>query len=56
MADQVAQGTQEFMARFQLGFYRTARQGGFAGVDPLLGKLLGREPQTARDVLSRPTG
>lgn len=56
MASQLAQGTQEFMARFQLGFYRTARQGGFASVDPLLGKLLGREPQTARDVLSRPTG
>lgn len=44
------------MAGFLLGFYRNARQDGFAGVDPLLGELLGREPRTARDVLSQPTG
>ena len=42
------------MARFLLGFYQAARQGGFADVDPLLGTLLGREPRTARDALSQP--
>jgi NAD(P)H dehydrogenase (quinone) len=35
-----------------LGFYLTAREGGFAGVDPLLGDLLGREPRTVRDLLA----
>jgi hypothetical protein len=31
--------------------YRAAREGFFAGVDPLLGTLLGREPQSARAAL-----
>jgi len=52
VAEQVAQGTPESMARFMLGFYLTAREGGFAGVDPLLGDLLGREPRTVRDLLA----
>jgi len=51
---QIAQGAQEFMARFLLGFYQAARQGDFAGIDPLLGKLLDREPQTVRDLLTQP--
>jgi NAD(P)H dehydrogenase (quinone) len=55
VTDQIARGGQEFMVRFLLGFYQTARQGGFAGTDPLLGKLLDREPRTARDFLSQPT-
>ncbi len=42
------------MARFLLGMYRAAHQGFFAGVDPLLGELLGREPQTVRNVLASP--
>jgi NAD(P)H dehydrogenase (quinone) len=42
------------MARFILGMYQAAEQGRFAGVDPLLGKLLGREPRTVRDLLSQP--
>lgn len=54
VADQVARGAQEFMVRFLLGFCQTAQQGGFAGTDPLLGKLLDREPRTARDFLSEP--
>ena len=54
VAAQIAQGTQESMARFSLGIYRAAQQGHFAGVDPLLGELLGREPHTVRDLLSRP--
>lgn len=41
-------------AEFLLGFYRAAREGFFAGVDPLLGELLGREPRTAREALLAP--
>jgi NAD(P)H dehydrogenase (quinone) len=52
IAAQVANGAQEFMARFLLGMYQAAQQGYFAGVDPLLGKLLGREPRTVRDLLA----
>lgn len=52
VATQTAQGAQEFMARFTLGIYQAAEQGYFAGVDPLLGKLLGREPRTVRELLS----
>jgi uncharacterized protein YbjT (DUF2867 family) len=37
-----------------LGMYQAAQKGYFAGVDPLLGTLLGREPQTVRDALARP--
>ncbi|TQS41840.1 NAD(P)H-binding protein [Cryptosporangium phraense] len=51
VAGQVANGTPEPMARFMLGFYQAARAGHFAGTDPLLGKLLGREPRTVRDLL-----
>jgi hypothetical protein len=40
------------MARFLLGFYRAAREGRFADVDPLLGELLGRQPRTVRDLLA----
>jgi hypothetical protein len=40
------------MARFLLGMYDAARQGFFAGVDPLLGTLLGRPPRTVRDLLA----
>jgi NAD(P)H dehydrogenase (quinone) len=54
IAAQVAQGVPEFVARFSLGFYQAAQQGRFAGVDPLLATLLGREPRTARDILARP--
>jgi uncharacterized protein YbjT (DUF2867 family) len=54
LAAQIAQGTQELMARFLLGFYQAARRGDFAGVDPLLGKLLDREPHTVRDLLTQP--
>lgn len=56
VAAQIAIGRPEFVARFTLGMYQAAEEGFFAGVDPLLGTLLGREPQTVRDVLSRPTG
>ena len=49
---QVAAGQPEFMARFMLGMYQAAHEGFFAGVDPLLGELLRREPQTVRDLLA----
>ncbi len=52
VAEQVASGTPENMARFMLGFYQAARQGRFAGADPLLGDLLGRQPRTVRDLLA----
>ncbi len=52
VAGQVAHGTPEPMARFMLGFYLAAREGRFAGTDPLLGELLGREPRTVRDLLA----
>ncbi len=53
LAGRIAQGQPEFMARFLLGMYQAAEQGFFAGTDPLLGKLLGREPKTVREVLSQ---
>lgn len=40
------------MARFVLGMYEAARDGFFAGVDPQLTTLLGREPQTVRGFLA----
>ena len=52
LAEQVAHGTSELMAGFQLGFYQAARQGSFAATDPLLGELLGREPRSVRDLLA----
>jgi uncharacterized protein YbjT (DUF2867 family) len=52
VAGQVAHGTPEPMARFLLGTFQAAREGRFAGVDPLLGDLLGRQPRTVRDLLA----
>lgn len=54
IAGRVAGGQPEFLARFTLGMYQAAEQGYFAGVDPLLGELLGRAPRTVRDVLVQP--
>ncbi|WP_426503825.1 NAD(P)H-binding protein [Dactylosporangium sp. McL0621] len=51
VAAQAAAGRPEPMTRFLLGFYQAARGGFFAGVDPLLGELLGRQPQDARAAL-----
>ncbi|SDY99228.1 NmrA family NAD(P)-binding protein [Herbiconiux ginsengi] len=52
IAAQLASGQPEFRSRFVLGMYQAAGQGFFAGVDPLLGTLLGREPRTVRDLLT----
>lgn len=54
VATRVAAGQPEFMARFTLGMYQAAAEGFFAGVDPLLGTLLGREPRTTRHALTEP--
>ncbi len=54
VAAQIAAGQPEFMARFTLGMYQAAGEGYFAGVDPLLGVLLRREPRTVRDLLAHP--
>jgi NAD(P)H dehydrogenase (quinone) len=52
VAAQVAAGQPGRMTRFILGMYQAADQGFFAGVDPLLGTLLGREPLGVREVLA----
>jgi uncharacterized protein YbjT (DUF2867 family) len=54
IAARVAAGQPEFVARFMLGMYQAAKGGFFAGVDPLLGTLLGREPRTVRELLAEP--
>ncbi|MFZ7089342.1 SDR family oxidoreductase [Curtobacterium sp. RRHDQ10] len=54
VAQQVRGGQQEFMARFMLDMYAAAAGGFFAGTDPLLGELLGREPRSVRDLLDAP--
>ncbi|MEJ7651760.1 MAG: SDR family oxidoreductase [Nakamurella sp.] len=46
VAAQVAAGSPEGMARFTLGMFQAASGGWFAGVDPLLQKMIGREPRT----------
>jgi len=56
LAAQEAAGRPEGVVRFTLGFYRAARDGLFAGVDPLLGSLLGRAPRTVRDELRTEAG
>jgi hypothetical protein len=40
------------MAGFMLSTFQAAREGRFAGTDPLLGDLLGRPPRTVRDLLA----
>ena len=48
----IAQGVPKPMAELLLGFYRAARRGDFAAVDPTLEALLNRRPQTMRDVMA----
>lgn len=56
LAAQVAAGTPEGAARFTLGIYHAAAGGYFAGTDPTLRELLGREPRTVRDLLASGLG
>ncbi|MFC8905167.1 SDR family oxidoreductase [Micromonospora sp. NPDC057140] len=55
IAAQLAAGRPEHMTHFLLGFYQAAQAGYFAGVDPLLGELLGRQPRNARNALAATT-
>ncbi|WP_432162493.1 NAD(P)H-binding protein [Streptomyces tendae] len=52
VADQLAAGVPEEMARLMLTWYQAARAGHFAGAGPLLADLLGREPRTVADRLA----
>ncbi|BCJ34151.1 NmrA family transcriptional regulator [Actinocatenispora thailandica] len=52
VAAQVAAGQQEAMARFSLGMYQAAERGFFAGTDPRLATLLGREPRTVPQLIA----
>lgn len=47
----VGAGQDERMVRFLLGMYQAAGAGWFAGTDPSLRTLLGREPRSADDAL-----
>ncbi|NHA66535.1 NAD(P)H-binding protein [Phycicoccus flavus] len=51
VAGRTAAGQPEQMTGFLLGFHRAARAGFFAGTDPVLTELLGREPRSAVDAL-----
>jgi NAD(P)H dehydrogenase (quinone) len=53
ISSQTAAGTPEFIARFLLGMYQAAADGFFAGTDPLLHTVIGREPQAVRDYLGQ---
>ena len=55
-AAQLAKGANEFVVRFTLGMYQAAAGGFFAGTDPLLRELLGREPRSVRDEIASPSG
>lgn len=52
VAGQVAAGQPEGAARFGLTVFQAAHEGFFSGVDPLLVRLLGRDPLSVRDQLA----
>jgi NAD(P)H dehydrogenase (quinone) len=52
VAEQVAAGTAEPMARMLLTFFQAARSGHFAETGPVLAELLGREPRPVADQVS----
>jgi len=56
LAGAIAGGMPEGAARFNLGMYDAAAAGLFAGTDPLLADLLGREPRTVREELAAVAG
>jgi NAD(P)H dehydrogenase (quinone) len=51
IAAQVAAGQPEPVARFSVAMFLAAQDGFFAGTDPLLAELLGRQPRSVRDEL-----
>jgi uncharacterized protein YbjT (DUF2867 family) len=54
VADQIAIGVPEQMARLMLTWYQAARAGYFAEAGPLLAELLGRGPRTIAERLAGP--
>jgi len=48
----VARGVPPVVANIALGYYRAARAGEFAAVDPTLEQLIGRKPTSMRDVMA----
>ncbi|MFB8762266.1 NmrA family NAD(P)-binding protein [Nocardiopsis alba] len=52
VADQIAAGLPEPVARFMLTWYRAAREDHFAETTPLLSELLGREPRGVAERLT----
>jgi NAD(P)H dehydrogenase (quinone) len=48
----LAQGMPAQFVDIMLGTYRAMRRGDFAAVDPTLAQLLGRRPDTMREVLT----
>ncbi|RZQ63104.1 NAD(P)H-binding protein [Amycolatopsis suaedae] len=56
VAEQIANGVPEQPARLMLTWNQAARAGYFAGTDPLLAELLGREPRTVTDRLAAGIG
>lgn len=53
IGSKVAVGVPRGMAELLLGAWIAARNGDFAATDPTLEKLIGRPPQTMRDVLAK---
>ncbi|WP_067495577.1 NAD(P)H-binding protein [Actinoplanes sp. TFC3] len=53
VATMTQRGMTEPQIRMTLGIFQAARRGDFAAVDPAMEKLLGRRPQSVREVLSR---
>ncbi len=51
LTERIAAGTPEHVAHLLLLFFHAARSGHFAGTDPLLGYLLGRDPRSVGDLL-----
>ncbi|WP_373235861.1 NmrA family NAD(P)-binding protein [Cohaesibacter celericrescens] len=49
-------GLPESVIRVMTGYYRAAREGEFATIDPTMKRLLGREPQHIKDALVRKLG
>ncbi len=56
LADKIAAGTPEHMARMLLRFFHATRSGHFAETDPLLAELLGREPRPVADLFTDRAG
>ncbi|WP_198663094.1 SDR family oxidoreductase [Cohaesibacter intestini] len=49
-------GLPESVISVMTGYYRAAREGEFAMIDPTLKRLLGREPQRIKEILTRKFG